>query len=145
MLRQHTRHFSLHVLREWSVTADIRMVWPRLLCWRCETEQQTWKGNMFVDICGLMPLNVDKSEDMANTHHLLLAIKRTGQHKCLHWFTHTHTHTHTAMNVPMLIMVLTNYLTKNEQQANPVVWVRERTIPTERPPLLGKVIANFCR
>jgi hypothetical protein len=24
-----------------------------------------------------------------------------------------------------------------------MVWVRERTIPTERPPLLGEVIANF--
>jgi hypothetical protein len=27
---------------------------------------------------------------------------------------------------------------------NSMVWVRERTIPTERPPLLGEVIANFC-
>jgi hypothetical protein len=26
---------------------------------------------------------------------------------------------------------------------NSMVWVRERTIPTERPPLVGKVIANF--
>jgi hypothetical protein len=25
-----------------------------------------------------------------------------------------------------------------------MVWVRERTIPTERPPLVGEVIANFC-
>jgi hypothetical protein len=25
-----------------------------------------------------------------------------------------------------------------------VVWVRERTIPTERPPLVGEVSANFC-
>jgi hypothetical protein len=25
-----------------------------------------------------------------------------------------------------------------------MVWVRERTIPTERPPLVGKEIANFC-
>jgi hypothetical protein len=24
-----------------------------------------------------------------------------------------------------------------------MVWVRERTIPTERPPLVGEVIANF--
>jgi hypothetical protein len=28
---------------------------------------------------------------------------------------------------------------------NSMVWVRERTIPTERPPLVGEVIANFCR
>jgi hypothetical protein len=27
---------------------------------------------------------------------------------------------------------------------NTMVWVRERTIPTERPPLVGEVIANFC-
>jgi hypothetical protein len=25
-----------------------------------------------------------------------------------------------------------------------MVWVRERTIPTERPPLVGEAIANFC-
>jgi hypothetical protein len=25
-----------------------------------------------------------------------------------------------------------------------MVWVRERSIPTERPPLVGEVIANFC-
>jgi hypothetical protein len=25
-----------------------------------------------------------------------------------------------------------------------MVWVRERTIPTERPPFVGEVIANFC-
>jgi hypothetical protein len=25
-----------------------------------------------------------------------------------------------------------------------MVWVRERTIPTERPPPVGEVIANFC-
>jgi hypothetical protein len=27
---------------------------------------------------------------------------------------------------------------------NSMIWVRERTIPTERPPLVGEVIANFC-
>jgi hypothetical protein len=27
---------------------------------------------------------------------------------------------------------------------NSMVWVSERTIPTERPPLVGEVIANFC-
>jgi hypothetical protein len=27
---------------------------------------------------------------------------------------------------------------------NSVAWVRERTIPTERPPLVGQVNANFC-
>jgi hypothetical protein len=27
---------------------------------------------------------------------------------------------------------------------NSMVWIRERTIPTERPPLVSEVIANFC-
>jgi hypothetical protein len=31
-----------------------------------------------------------------------------------------------------------------QKKTNSMVWVRERTIPTERPPLLGEVIANFC-
>jgi hypothetical protein len=30
------------------------------------------------------------------------------------------------------------------KQTNSMVWVRERTIPTERPPLVGEAIANFC-
>jgi hypothetical protein len=30
------------------------------------------------------------------------------------------------------------------KKKNSMVWVRERTIPTERPPLVGEVIANFC-
>jgi hypothetical protein len=31
------------------------------------------------------------------------------------------------------------------QKKNSMVWVRERTIPTERQPLIGEVIANFLR
>jgi hypothetical protein len=30
------------------------------------------------------------------------------------------------------------------KKLNSMVWVRERTIPTEQPPLVGEVIANFC-
>jgi hypothetical protein len=29
-------------------------------------------------------------------------------------------------------------------KTNSMVWVRERTIPTERPPLVGEMIAKFC-
>jgi hypothetical protein len=32
----------------------------------------------------------------------------------------------------------------NKNKANSVALVRERTIPTERPPLVGEVSANFC-
>jgi hypothetical protein len=33
---------------------------------------------------------------------------------------------------------------KVNKKLNSMVWVRERTTPTERPPLVGEVIANFC-
>jgi hypothetical protein len=32
-----------------------------------------------------------------------------------------------------------------QQRKNSVSLVRERNIPTERPPLVGEVSANFCR
>jgi hypothetical protein len=34
--------------------------------------------------------------------------------------------------------------TQKNKQTNSMVWVRERTLPTERPPLVGEVIASFC-
>jgi hypothetical protein len=34
---------------------------------------------------------------------------------------------------------------ENMQKKNPMVGVRERTILTERPPLVGVVITNFLR
>ena len=37
------------------------------------------------------------------------------------------------------VAVLMDYKTKNS-----VALVRERTIPTERPPPVGEVSANFC-
>jgi hypothetical protein len=33
---------------------------------------------------------------------------------------------------------------RSMHKKNSVVWVRERTIPTERPPLVGEVTVNFC-
>jgi hypothetical protein len=33
---------------------------------------------------------------------------------------------------------------KTNKQTNSIFWVHERTIPTERPPLVGEVIAYFC-
>jgi hypothetical protein len=33
---------------------------------------------------------------------------------------------------------------KEKQLTNSVALVRERTIPTERPPHVGEVSANFC-
>jgi hypothetical protein len=39
---------------------------------------------------------------------------------------------------------VTALLTISYIKKNCMVWVRERTIPTERPPLVGEVIANFC-
>jgi hypothetical protein len=42
--------------------------------------------------------------------------------------------------------VSTYYTTKQNKtkQKNSVVLVRKQTIPTERPPLVGEVGANFC-
>jgi hypothetical protein len=37
-----------------------------------------------------------------------------------------------------------NELAENEALKNSMVRVRERTTPTERPPLVGEVISNFC-
>jgi hypothetical protein len=34
---------------------------------------------------------------------------------------------------------------KTKTKLNSIVWVRERTIQAERPPIFGKVIANFLR
>jgi hypothetical protein len=34
--------------------------------------------------------------------------------------------------------------TKKKKKLHSMVWVRERTIPTERPPLVGKATANLC-
>jgi len=39
--------------------------------------------------------------------------------------------------------VVTYYVTK-KTKLNSVTLVRERTIPTERPPPVGEVSANFC-
>jgi hypothetical protein len=33
---------------------------------------------------------------------------------------------------------------KLKKNLNPVAFVRERTIPTKRPPLFGEVSVNFC-
>jgi hypothetical protein len=41
-----------------------------------------------------------------------------------------------------VLAMCSSYMTKTK--LNSMVWVRERTIPTERPPLVGEAIANFC-
>jgi hypothetical protein len=33
---------------------------------------------------------------------------------------------------------------KKNKEMNSVAWVRERTVPTEPPPLVGEVSANLC-
>jgi hypothetical protein len=38
----------------------------------------------------------------------------------------------------------TKCLRNLKTKTNSAIWVRERTIPTERPPLVGEVSANFC-
>jgi hypothetical protein len=43
---------------------------------------------------------------------------------------------HSELNLPHLSM--------NDKKLNSVALVRERTIPTERPPLVDEVSAKFC-
>jgi hypothetical protein len=50
------------------------------------------------------------------------------------------------MQAPFHLLLLLRVMRSKNQQGmkkNSVVWVRERTIPTERPPPVGEVIANF--
>jgi hypothetical protein len=35
-------------------------------------------------------------------------------------------------------------LEAESNETDPVAWVRERTIPTERPPFVSQVSVNFC-
>jgi hypothetical protein len=49
---------------------------------------------------------------------------------------------------PRAILILSAHLRlglpATKQKTNSMAWVRKRTIPTERPPLVGEVSANFC-
>jgi hypothetical protein len=44
-----------------------------------------------------------------------------------------------------IVTCATECTQQTTKQTNSMVWVRERTILTERPPLVGEVIANFLR
>jgi hypothetical protein len=49
---------------------------------------------------------------------------------------------HLFFNIKMLIKHAQQ--DSEPQNVNSVAWIRERTIPTERRPLVGEVSANFC-
>jgi hypothetical protein len=46
------------------------------------------------------------------------------------------------VNLQNLLNIMSIY---NKTKLNSIVWARDRTIPTKRPPLVGEVIANFLR
>jgi hypothetical protein len=46
--------------------------------------------------------------------------------------------------IALLLLLLLLLLVLLTKLTNSVALVRERTIPTERPPLVGEVSANFC-
>jgi hypothetical protein len=54
-------------------------------------------------------------------------------------------HSSLFFHLPLLSPIY-NDLHRREREwvKNSVAWVRERTIPTERPPLAGEVSVNFC-
>jgi hypothetical protein len=49
----------------------------------------------------------------------------------------------TVKKILINIIIIVLYLRVTPTKLNSMVGVRERTIPTERPPLIGEVIANF--
>ena len=51
---------------------------------------------------------------------------------------------HTFLNSPPTETNSTSKIPKLKTKLNSVALVRERTIPTERPPPVGEVSANFC-
>jgi hypothetical protein len=46
--------------------------------------------------------------------------------------------------LPLISKLISKALLLHKKKKNSMVWVRERTIPTERPQLVSEVIANFC-
>jgi hypothetical protein len=52
-------------------------------------------------------------------------------------FSYQHPHIFTSLKISSLRLI-------QRSKLNFVAWVRERTIPTERPPLVGEVSYNFC-
>jgi hypothetical protein len=58
-------------------------------------------------------------------------------HYCSNLFGHS-TYTYVSLTF------LDNQPLNQSNKTNTVAWVRERTIPTDRPPLAGEFSANFC-
>jgi hypothetical protein len=46
--------------------------------------------------------------------------------------------------ISSIVKIMRKKMLQTNKQTNSMVWVRDWTIPTERPPLLGEVVANFC-
>jgi hypothetical protein len=62
------------------------------------------------------------------------------------WFETRSKHTFMLGFLSIALKCIDGGLTKGRQsdQGNSVAWVRERTIPTERPQLVGEVSENLC-
>jgi hypothetical protein len=59
-------------------------------------------------------------------------------------YTRVHTSTLCSPFCRIICISMCFYIITVNDKLNSVVWVRERTIPTERPPLVGEVSASFC-
>jgi hypothetical protein len=49
-----------------------------------------------------------------------------------------------AIIVIIIIIIIVVETIASMKGGNAIVLVRERTVPIERPPLVGEVVANFC-
>ena len=56
------------------------------------------------------------------------------------WYARTSTQCHNPLSLP----TQWRHIRRKEVLTNSVALVRERTIPTDRPPPVGEVSANFC-
>jgi hypothetical protein len=93
---------------------------------RCSTNRLLWR------ISGIMTRGNDGSrchltEQHYNPKGMLLSVK-------LWWLNRIPGHPHGRI---LGFLERSSYITK--KKLNSMVWVRERTIPTERPPLVGEV------
>jgi hypothetical protein len=64
-----------------------------------------------------------------------------GKKQTLEYFSYT---VNSASGISNCDIADPSIIAEKKREKNSMVCVRERTIPTERPPLVGEVIANFC-
>jgi hypothetical protein len=77
--------------------------------------------------------------------HVLIDVEKTAVQKNLKlFFFGLETYADATLHVRERCRQHNTWNTKTKKKLNPVVVVLKRTIPIERPPLVGEVSANLC-